>query len=249
MSSSDLLSIILLIPEDERRETQHYLNAVRGLEDIVAGFGSALKLFEFCMQEGLAANLKYSTMPFTSGHDPRIKFDLIRKYGGWSHIAARDAAMQIYNLAVVMEKLRSNLYRCPALRNITNTELLKAAHKSVLGHFPNNRLIRDASAHSLYELMPNIRELDSHATDSPDGTVPGLKGDLINSVWFGLAGNSYTVTKDKRICTVQINAMTLELLRTASEMFFSGFDEAVEAARRDMMRRSLQAAAARQRSD
>ena len=90
-----------------------------------------------------------------------------------AHMAARDGALQIYHTGKIITKVvGAQLNNIPHIRCHVDTEKFRDPRRSFLSTFPNYELIRDAVAHSHYELACSAAKFRSHAPIRLD--IPGL---------------------------------------------------------------------------
>ena len=124
-----------------------------------------------------------------------------------------------------IQSIRKHLHIIPTLRPLLDPKKFKLSWKIFDNSFPNARLIRDAVAHSIYELAPTEKNFRSHAPQQVD--VPGLATGSGIFITDSLFGNRYVITKDKKTASYEIGKESLVKLEAVRESFLRGFDNAL----------------------
>lgn len=241
LSSSEfpLIWFVRLLPDAERNDAFQLLSAADGLKSFVRNFEMALRLFEMAFAELQRANeelRRVITAPLRHEQQENRRSILetlrtdIQKYSAWARIAARDGALQIYHLGAVISAVKGALHNAPTLLSLVDKSETRTASKLLESYFPNYELIRDAVAHSIFEVAPDSERRQKHAVDHPVD-IPGLiysdaKGLIIGD---SLNGDNYVVTFEKRIATYEINNASLAKLQSVLKHFLDAFEPAREA--------------------
>jgi hypothetical protein len=221
----NLQSIASLVPEQEFDEAWQLVNGLLGLERISGEFITAVELFEFSGTEFQRSRDTREGERAESGfYDYALWKDQSQRFSGWRHIAARDGAMQIYHFGTTMTKIRGQLYKIPTILPLIDVKTLKSAVKNFTAKFPLYVLIRNAVAHSIYELAPSAAAFRAHAPD--DLNVPGLAKGRGIFITHCLYGDRFMITKDKQIAEYTISRATHSEIELVREEFVSGFDRA-----------------------
>jgi hypothetical protein len=220
-----LNSIASLVPRAEFGDAWQLVSALIGLEQFTQAFGIAVELFDFSALQLQRARDERDTVSAASGsYDHEVWRRERQRFSGWQHLAARDGALQIYHMGIVMEKVQGQLHNVPSIRQLVDSSELRTAVKLFQRYFPNYRLIRHAVAHSHSELAPSATAFRSQAPDEINlsGLARG-RGILITNA---LHGNKYVITKDKTIASYEISDATHAKLEAVRLRFISGFDAA-----------------------
>lgn len=187
-----------LVPPEEQGDAHQLVLAAMGLGLIVENFGLAVALFQLCAQQAQLVSGALKTAPAARGGtltDRQTLRETRRKCSGWQRIAARDGAIQIDHMGKAIQSMRKHLHIVPTLRPLLDTKQFKVAWQMFHKSFPNSRLIRDAVAHSVYELAPTEKDFQSHMPRRID--IPGLAVGSGIFITDSLYGNNYLITKIK----------------------------------------------------
>jgi hypothetical protein len=223
-----LPSVISLVPAEEQGDAHQLVSAATGLSLIVENFGLAVELFELSGQQAqlmtnaLRERSATASQVFEDSESLRQKR---RRYSGWQRIAARDGALQIDHMGKAIQSIRKHQHIIPTLRPLLDAKQFKISWKMFDNSFPNARLIRDAVAHSIYELAPTEKDSQSHAPQHVD--IPGLATGSGIFITDSLFGNKYIITKDKKTASYEISRDSYVKLEAVRESFLHGFDNAL----------------------
>jgi hypothetical protein len=218
--------MLSLVPEEERDEGWQLITSLFGLEQLTDAFKIAVQLFNFAGSELARARNERNAPVAELGADPhRIWKEKSAILFGWQHMAARDGALQIYHIGKIITKvIGAQLKNVPHIRCHVDSDKFKRATRLFLSSFPNYELIRDAVAHSHYELASSASKFRSHAPDRIDiaGLATGSGVFITNSLWV----NKYIITKDKKVASFEISEASYAVLESVRTQFITGFDNA-----------------------
>jgi hypothetical protein len=124
-----------------------------------------------------------------------------------------------------MQSVREHLINVPTILCLIDKNKARTAWKLFESYFPNFILIRDAVAHSHYEMTPTAAAFRSHVPDNVD--IPGLAKGAGLFITNSLHGNNYIITKDKKIASYQISATSHSRLESVRTQFLGAFDNAL----------------------
>jgi hypothetical protein len=167
----------------------------------------------------------------------------------WANIAARDGAIQIYHLGAVMRSIRRALRASPTLLSLTDLTKMRTAVRLLNSYFPNYELIRDAVAHSFYEVAPDAAGHRRHTVHHAKGYGEGVSEGAGFAISDSLVNRNYVVTFRPRgadtakIASYEITAASIQKLVSVREHFWSAFEPAREAYRRSKPKAPPSAAA------
>jgi hypothetical protein len=210
-----------LVPDAERNDARALLSSVDALSRFVRNFKMDVKLFDIASTEQcrlMVGGPPDITLRKTSGENLDI-------YSAWAHIAARDGAIQIYHLGAVMRSIKSALYSSPTLDKLIDKPKTRDATKLLERYFPNYELIRNAVAHSFFEVAPNVRLREKHTVDHidiPEFISHGKNvaiADIIN-------GRNFIVTFKKKVASYEISDASHAKLESVLNHFLEAFDQA-----------------------
>ena len=103
-----LNSIASLVPKTEFDDAWQLVSALIGLEQFTQAFRIAIELFDFSAFQLQQARDERDTARAASGfYNYGLWREKSQRFVGWQHIAARDGALQIYHMGIVMEKIRN----------------------------------------------------------------------------------------------------------------------------------------------
>lgn len=221
-----LNSVVSLVPQPEIDDAWQLVSAAIGMEQFVENFRLAVELFDLCELEVQQANYGVNaarTVPdnFADGETWRQRR---RKFRGWQHIASRDGAIQIYHIGKTMQSIREHLRGVPTLCTLLDIQQFRTAWKLFESYFPNFILIRDAVAHSIYEIAPTAKDFRSQAPEHIN--MPGLATGSGIFITNSLYGNKYLITKDKKVASYEISHASYAKLASVRTRFLRGFDNA-----------------------
>jgi hypothetical protein len=222
-----LNSILSLVPEVERGDTWQLVLAVTGLERFVQDFRAAVDLFNFSALEMHRARSERDLARAASGSAVdglNLWKENSTRFGAWQHISARDGALQIYHMGIVMEKIKGQLNNVPTIRPLVDSSQLRTTVRLFQSYFPKYRLIRDAVAHSNIELAPSAGTFRCQAPDVID--IPSLAKGRGIFITNALYGNRYIITKDKMVASYEISDASYAKLESVRARFIAGFDNA-----------------------
>jgi hypothetical protein len=221
-----LNSIASLVPKSEFDDAWQLVSTLIALEQFTRAFRIAVDLFNFsALQLQRAREDRYSESTASGFYDYEAWKEKSQRFSGWQHIAARDGALQIYHIGILVEeKIKGQLNNVPTIRRLVNSSQLRTAVKLFQSYFPNYRLIRHAVAHSHNELAPSANAFRSHAPDEID--VPGLVKGRGIFITNSLYGNTYILSKDKTVAFYEISEPTYTKLESVRMRYIAGFDNA-----------------------
>ena len=112
-----------------------------GLEQFTQAFRRAVELFSFSTCQLQRAREERDKARAASGsYDYGSWKQKSEQLTGWQHIAARDGALQVYQMGIVMGKIRSELNNAPTIQRLVDPSALRTAAKCLQRSFPNYRL-------------------------------------------------------------------------------------------------------------
>jgi hypothetical protein len=152
-------------PAAENRAISQIWAAMHSANSHIAGFEYALSLFDSFRPIFTRENL------FDRTRDAEI-----HKYAMWSHIAARDGAMQIFHVWKSFAAVSHTLPRCPSLQAKVDGKGVTTVIRLFKSTFPNAEGLRYISAHlaeaSLSASKHSVKSFDPQT--APVMTVGGL---------------------------------------------------------------------------
>jgi hypothetical protein len=213
-----------MVPGPEQSDARALLSAADALNRFVSNFNMAVRLFDMAAAEAqrLMVNPPYMSSRFRSLHQDRLK-----TYNAWMHIAARDGAIQIYHLGAVMKSFKGSLCSSPTLTTLLDIPKTRMAIRLLESYFPNYELIRNAVAHSFYEVAPNAKCRQLHMVDHPI-EISGF----LSSKGKGIAiadtihGRKYIVTFEKKVASYEISDASYVKLKSVLTHFLDAFARA-----------------------
>ena len=220
-----LNSIASLVRETEFDDALQLVSALIGLEQFTQAFRIAVELFDFsAVQLQQARNERDMSRAASGFYDYEVWKQKSQRFAGWQQLAARDGALQIYHMGIVMEKIKGQLNNVPTIREVVDSLELRTAVKLFQKYFPNYRLIRNAVAHSHNELAPSAGAFRSQTSDEIN--ISGLAQGRGIFITNALHGNKYIITKDKTVASYEISNATHAKLEAVRLRFIAGFDNA-----------------------
>jgi hypothetical protein len=228
----NIQSIIQLASDADSDDARDLASALLGLEQITKDFRLAVDLFAYSALEIEKAKHKRGPLNSLDPNKNQAWKEQSAVFYGWQHIAARDGAVQIYNVGRMIEMIKGRLKKLPEIRIYVDSDKLGRTVGLFRSCFPNYELIRHASAHSHYEIVMENGSR-SHAPEETD--IPGVARGRGLFITNTLSGNRYIVTKDKKVAWYEISYATYEKLESVRTRFIAGFDSArIEAIKRPL---------------
>jgi len=127
-----LQAILSLVPVLEQEDGWQLISSIFALEQFVERFRTAVELFNFSAFEMQQARCERNLTDAASGFEvvgQGVWKEKRNRFGGWQHIAARDGALQIYHLRIVMEKVQRQLINVPTIHRLVDSPQLRTAVK------------------------------------------------------------------------------------------------------------------------
>jgi hypothetical protein len=171
-------------------------------------------------EEKLRASLKLS--------EPRQKFmSTWERCGPWTHIAARDGALQIYHFGKSMEKIKDTLHSCPVLNSYVNRQELRSSTKLFTSSFRRNEKIRHAIGHTA-ELVYSEKTFEEQAVKNySDSAIQAENSGIV--MQGNLYGREYKTTLDGKVYSYEISDATHQKLLSVAQHFCNAFQDASQA--------------------
>jgi hypothetical protein len=215
--------LIKLVPEAEKDDASVLLSAASALSHFVLNLGMAVKLFDMASveQKQLIGQPKKLNEYTTEYKTKRAM------YGAWKRIAARDGAIQIYHLGTVINSIRKELGISPSLVALIDAGKLKIAKKLLDSYFPNYQLIRNAVAHSFYEVAPNKKKFIQHTSHDPV-EIPGFVSSNAENIAItdSIKDRNYIITFKGKIASYEISDASHTKLELVLKHCSDAFDRA-----------------------
>jgi hypothetical protein len=208
-------------------------------------FGHAIHLFEFARVQERAFRQNINACAIPSPDQPRDQFleaiagreallaelePMIRVYGGWQFIAARQGAISLYNLGKAMQSIRADLKNCPSLNSIVKREELANASRTYRNRFPRFEGVRHVVAHDAEFFGPQEQRF-KHALREPIKRGSFIEAGAGIPLGQNLNGDEFLCSFLGKVVSYQINVDSFEHAKAAILAMIGAFDDAMIARR------------------
>lgn len=209
-------------------------NNLSSLRDQTQKFIHALELFDFCQLE-LENRREIADPPETSGtgqfkeiekYFAQVKIDIAAqsRFRSWSHIAAREAAMTLFEFHRCMAFATKNTENTQEFKQRIDNKIVDQAMKLFTNYFPDAKEIRHTASHRI-DFFGTPENTESHAIRGPL-EIPGvvkLANEGFVSLNSVIAGRTVTSTGFGKNLDFEFSEETVGRLAEITCLFYSAF--------------------------
>ena len=216
------------LPENERIAGNQVTDNLSTLSECVKKFAAANELMNFC-DEKLSEPQGHGSQ---SLEEMNARLEHNSKLLQWEFIAAESGAMTIYSFYQTRQSNSGMSRQCPSLFKYVDNALLGKANRLFDNSFKDFADLRHNAAHMEWQAKP-----DMMAKVYADVPLIADNGMMIASgltVATGLIGRRYTIAREGRYLSYDLNQETVDKLELVASLIFAAF-EPVEAALRTLL--------------
>ncbi|KQM60055.1 hypothetical protein ASE65_10135 [Sphingomonas sp. Leaf16] len=136
----------------------------------------------------------------------------------WTFTAARDGALQIYNVGQSIRYVRKIAGTLSSARHLIDFDLLKKAEGMFRESFPNAEKMRHSVAHQEFYANPD-KDTTSRGGYSSIQLNFGVEFNLVN----GIEGDDYVASWQGEVIRYSLAAQTLATIKDCVETMFAAF--------------------------
>lgn len=199
-------------PEKERTDVQAIHSNLCMLPGTLIALEAAVALFEHSKSRK-ADPSRLQMEPLSRAAENRI-------FGKWREIAARAAAIAIYEFRQIANETDKLVARCPTIAGLVDRAALRESNKLFGSSFPGFENIRDFAAHG-GECVNNPQKTEKHAVKD----LQGIKSLLISGT---IIGDMYTNTIEGKIVSFPINQSVVDSLMLVLDSRIRAFNKVEE---------------------
>jgi hypothetical protein len=153
VSSMSIQFALMMLPEDEQEHMRLAQAHLYDLERYVERFRGALSLMDYAAGQVVAAKAR-DVAAEPGKIDPQASMARHRRYLAdirdpqiWRQIAARDAALTIWDFLTAFRGVKSRIEDCPTFRALMDMPELNQTESLCTNYFPNAKSVRHGAAH------------------------------------------------------------------------------------------------------
>lgn len=200
----------IAFPADEQEAARLLSTALVMLGFQVDKFEHALMLADYCDQQraGPEAELDHSAPDFFGRM--RAQMDETMRWANWIQVAARDAAISLYNFAEVKQSITGLIGQCKTIEPHINRQELGRGHALFERGFPTYAHIRFSVAHA-GKPFASPEKLQKHAVPG----MPMIIGTLMN--------RTLQSTVNGKHASFDLTQESVNILRDVTTAIYRGF--------------------------